>query len=113
MEITQSCYHHIHRRTYGNQTKEFYGDILKDIRKRFDTSDYPKKRESGIKTGINYKVIGLFKDEACGKQMNSFCWIAGETLLILKKERKKMQRNEKNVIRKEITFKDCKNCLFS
>lgn len=88
MEITQSCYHHIHRRTYRNQIKELYGDISKDTRKRFDTSDYPKKNESGIKTGIHYKVIGLFKDEAFGKQMNSFCWIVSQTLLILEKERK-------------------------
>jgi len=52
---------------YEIQTEDFYKDISKDIRKKYDTSDYPEKQSSGIKTGINKKVIGKFKDEAAGK----------------------------------------------
>ena len=37
------------------------------LRKRFDTSDYPSNHSSGIKTGLNSKVHGMFKDEAGGK----------------------------------------------
>ena len=40
-----------------------------DIEKRFDTSDYPINNLSGIKTGLNSKVLGMFKDEAGGKQI--------------------------------------------
>lgn len=47
-------------------------DILKDVRKRFDTSDYAEKHPSGIKTGVSKKVIGKFKDEAAGKQISHF-----------------------------------------
>ena len=43
-----------------------------DIEKRFDTSDYPTNNPSGIKTGLNSKVPGMFKDEAGGKQIVEF-----------------------------------------
>ena len=51
------------------KTKDFYKDIIPDIDKRFHTSDYPTNHPSGIKTGLNNKVLGMFKDEASGKQM--------------------------------------------
>ena len=57
---------------YLIQTEDFYQDINRDIRRKFDTSDYPEKHPSGIKTGINKKVIGKFKDEASGKQITHF-----------------------------------------
>ena len=57
---------------YEIETEDFYHDIAPDVKKRFDTSDYPEKHESGIKTGINKKVIGKFKDEAAGKQITHF-----------------------------------------
>ena len=46
------------------KTKDFYKDINSDIEKRFDTSDYPTNHPSGIKTGLNSNVVGMFKDEA-------------------------------------------------
>ena len=54
---------------YEIKTKDFYKDINPDIEKLFDTSDYPTNHPSGIKTGLNSKVLGMFKDEACGKQI--------------------------------------------
>ena len=54
------------------KTKEFYKDINPDIEKRFDTSDYPSNHPSGIKTGLNSKVLGMFKDEASRKQIVVF-----------------------------------------
>ena len=54
---------------YEIATKDFYKDINSDIEKLFDTSDYPTNHPSGIKTGLNSKVLGRFKDEAGGKQM--------------------------------------------
>ena len=55
---------------YLIQTEDFYQDITKDIMRKFDTSDYPEKHPSGIKTGINKKVIGKFKDEAAGNKLH-------------------------------------------
>ena len=57
---------------YKIKTKDFYKDINPDIEKRFDTSDYATNHPSGIKTGLNSKVLGMFKDEAGGKQIVEF-----------------------------------------
>ena len=57
---------------YFIQTEDFYKDISKDVRRKFDTSDYPENHPSGIKTGVNKKVIRKFKDEAAGKQITQF-----------------------------------------
>ena len=54
---------------YEIRTKDFYKDINPDIEKRFNTSDYPSNHPPGIKTGLNSKVLGMFKDEAGGKQV--------------------------------------------
>ena len=57
---------------YEIRTKDFYKDINPDIEERFATSDYPTNHPFGIKTGLNSKVLGMFKDEACGKQIVEF-----------------------------------------
>ena len=49
---------------YEIKIKDFYKDINPDIEKRFDTSDFPTNHPSGIKTGLNSKVLGMFMDEA-------------------------------------------------
>ena len=51
---------------YEIGTEDFYKDISPDVRAMFDTSDYPKDHPSGIETGVNKKVIGMFKDEPGG-----------------------------------------------
>ncbi|CAH3166485.1 unnamed protein product [Porites lobata] len=57
---------------YQIKTKDFYKDISPDILTKFDTSDYPSNHKSGILTGANKKVIGMFKDEVAGKQITHF-----------------------------------------
>jgi len=49
-----------------------YKDIADAIESRFDTSEYPNDHPSGIKSGVNKKVIVMFKDEAGGKQIEKF-----------------------------------------
>src|SRR6218665_873523 len=51
---------------YDVRTDDFYADIKDDIHNRFDTSEYPKDHSSGIETGFNKKVIGMFKEEVGG-----------------------------------------------
>ena len=70
------------RQNYSSQTltfshvklglKIFIKDINPDNEKRFDTSDYPTNHPSGIQTRLNSKVLGMFKDEAGGKQIVEF-----------------------------------------
>ena len=57
---------------YEIKTKDFYKDNKTDIEKRFDTSDYSTKHPSGIKTRLNSKVLGMFKDKAGGEQIVKF-----------------------------------------
>ena len=65
---------------YEIRTKDFYNDINPDIEKRFDTSDYPTNHSSGIKTGLNSKVLGMYKDEADWKQIVEFVGLRNFTL---------------------------------
>ena len=57
---------------YEIQTEDFYKDISVDVKYRFDTSNYPPDHPSGIPSGLNKKVLGMFKDEANGKVIDEF-----------------------------------------
>ena len=58
---------------YEIKTEDFYKDIRGDVKDRFDTSDYPPNHPSGIPTGCNKKVLGVFKDEViCGTNKTQF-----------------------------------------
>lgn len=100
---------------YEISTKDFYNDIRKDVKRKFDTSDYPEKHKSGIKTGINKKVVGKFKDDACGKQITHFVGLRTNLYCykIEGKEEKKCKGIKKAVIKKEISFEDYEKTLFS
>src|SRR5271166_7189987 len=91
--------------------------ILEGNENRFDTSDYPKDHSSGIKTGVNKKVIGMFKDEACGKQIEEFIGLRAKLYSYKMfeggEENKKCKGIKKNVVKKTITHDDYKDCLFT
>ena len=57
---------------YEIKTEDFYKDISDDVKDRFDTSDYPPNHPSGIPTGCNKKVLGVFKDEVAGRYIEEF-----------------------------------------
>ena len=119
---------------YLIQTDDVYHDIKKDVKKKFDTSAYMVNYSSGIKTGVNKKVIGKFKDEAAGRQITHFVGLRPK-LYSFKIEEKKEGEEEINkekkvkgenkteidkakgvkesVIKKSLTFEDYKKCLFS
>ena len=100
---------------YEIQTEDFYRDISSDVELRFDTSNYPKDHPSGILTGVNKKVIGMFKDEASGKQIAEFVGLRAKLYSYRVEEsyeEKKCKGVKKAVIKKTITFNDYKNCLF-
>ena len=100
---------------YEIQTKDFYRDISSDVKSKFDTSNYPKDHPSGILTGVNKKVIGMFKDEASGKQIAEFVGLRAKLYSYRVEEsyeEKKCKGVKKAVIKKTITFNDYKDCLF-
>ena len=96
---------------YLIQTEDFYQDINKGIKRRFDTSDFLKKHPSGIKTGINKKVIGKFKDEVGGKQITHFVGLRPKLYSFKvedNSEKRKAKGVKKNVIKNALSFEDYK-----
>ena len=79
---------------YLIQTEDFYKDINKDIKRKFDTSDYLENHPSGIKTGVNKKVIGKFKDEAAGKQITHFVGLPPSFTLSKLKRKEKHEKQK-------------------
>ena len=101
---------------YQISTDDFYKDINPDVRDKFDTSDYPPNHKSGILTGVNKKVIGMFKDEVAGKQITHFVGLRPKLYSYKvedEKELKKCKGIKKNVVKKSIDFDDYVKCLFS
>ena len=86
------------------QTDDFYHDIRKDIKKKFDTSDYPENHPTGIKTDANKKVIGKFKDEAAGNQITHFVGLRPK--LYTFKVEMKYKKDKKDGKIKEIEAED-------
>ena len=101
---------------YEIKTKDFYKDIYIDVKNKFDTSDYPSDHPSGIITGANKKVIGMFKDEVAGKQITHFVGLRPKLYSYKvedEKELKKCKGIKKNVIKKKLDFDDYFKCLFT
>ena len=99
---------------YEIQTEDFYKDIAGDVKDRFDTSDYPEKHASGIPTGINKKVLGMFKDEAAGKNIKEFVGLRAKLYSYKMeegKENKRCKGIKKAVVEKSIRHEDYKTCL--
>ena len=97
-------------------TDDFYKDISCDISRKFDTSDYPPDHPSGIPTGVNKKVIGMFKDEVAGKQITCFVGLRPKLYSFRIEEDKEVRKCKgikKNVIKKKLDFDDYVQCLFT
>ena len=101
---------------YEIETEDFYKDISGDVKDRFDTSDYPDNHPSGIPTGINKKVLGMFKDEAKGKIIKEFVGLRAKLYsykMFEGEESKKCKGIKKRVVEKSITHEDYKTCLLT
>ena len=78
------------------KTNDFYEDIANDVENRFDTSNYEVNRP--LPMGKNKKVIGLMKDELCGKIITEFVTLRPKTYSLLTddgKEDKKAKGTKK------------------
>ena len=99
---------------YEIQTEDFYKDINKDVKDRFDTSDYSSDHPSGILSGINKKVLGMFKDEVNGDIIDEFVGLRAKLYsykMFEGEESKKCKGVKKSVVKKSITHEDYKTCL--
>ena len=98
------------------QTEDFYKDISRDVKDRFDTSDYPENHPSGIPTGINKKVLGMMKDEAAGKIIKEFVGLRAKLYSFIMdegEEIKKCKGIKKQVVESSISHEDYKTCLLT
>ena len=110
----QLCYMDMDSLVYSIKTEDFYADIADDVPTRFDTSGYIPDRPLPI--GLNKKVIGLMKDELGGAIMTEFIALRPKLYsyrVLEGVENKKCQGIKKCVVKKTLTFEDCKNCLFN
>ena len=101
---------------YEIETEDFYKDISSDVESKFDTSAYPKEHPSGIKTGVNKKVIGMMKDECSGEIMEGFVGLRAKlyaTKMHTGEESKKCKGINKVVTKNDIAFDDYKDVLFN
>ena len=98
---------------YEIETDDFYQDISQDVTSLFDTSNY----RTDHPFVMNKKVIGMFKDEAGGKQIAEFVGLRAKLYsykMDQGKEDKKCKGIKKAVVKKSIRFDDLyKNCLFN
>lgn len=100
---------------YEIRTEDFYKDIVPEVKSMFDTSNYPEGHSSCIETDDNEKVLGMFKDEAGGRQIIEFVGLRAKLYSYRMddlKEEKKCKGITKAIMKKSITFKDYKNCIF-
>ena len=106
---------------YLIQTDDVYSDIKNDVKKKFDTSNFPDIHPSGIETGVNEKVLGMFKNEVAANQITHFAGLSSKLYSYLTEyygkkgkivEICKAKGVKKNVIEKSITFEDYEKCVF-
>ena len=102
---------------YEIETEDFYRDIAKDVKKRFDTSEYSKDDNGPLSIRENKKVVGLKKDELSGK----ICWwrfvaLRAKTYACRKidkeVEEKRCEGTKMCVVSEGLMFDDYKTCLF-
>ena len=101
---------------YDIQTNDVYADITEDVDGRFDTSEYPKDHLPGIRTGVDKKVIEMYKDEVAGKQIEEFVGLRAKLYshkMFDGDEHKKCKGIRRSVIKKTINTRNYKETLFS
>ena len=104
---------------YEIKTDDLYNDISKDVESKFDTSEFDKNHPAissvGFKVGVYKKVIGMFKDETAGKQIEEFVGLRSKlySYKLHEKEHKRCKGVKRSVVAKSITHEDYKNCLMT
>ena len=109
------CYMDTDSFIYSIETEDFYKDIANEVESRFSTSGYPNDGSRPLPVGKNKKVIGLVKDELGGEIMKEFIRLRPKmySYRVGSKEPKKCKGIKKCVVKKTISFKDYKKCLFN
>lgn len=117
------CYMDTDSFFYKIFTQDLYDDIKESLMEYFDTSDYPD--EHHIKSFVNKKVLGKFKDELNSFPVSEFISLRAKLYtykvyvddfnkhLIKDVVKKKCKGISKATVKNKITFEDYKECLLS
>ena len=101
------------------QTDDFFKDISDIVDEWFDTSKYDKNLNRPLKTGVNKKVIGKFKDELNGMIITEYIGIRPKVYAYnylkdnILKEEKRCKGTAKQVVKDTINFETMKRTLFN
>ena len=108
------------------ETEDFYKDIVGDVERQFDTSNYDENKtgKNPLSIGKNKKVIALFKDELGGEIMTEFVGIRAKAYAYLTDnydlddddcvcKTKKAKGMKKCVIKRRLMFENYKDCLLN
>ena len=99
--------------TYEIEAEDVYKDFWND-KDMFDNSDYPEN--SPCYCNVNIKVIGKFKDEACGVPITEFVGLKSKMYSYIKSDEKGGKTTKgvkKNVIKNNIKHEGYKNVLLN
>ena len=99
--------------TYEIEAEDAYKDFWND-KDMFDNSDYPES--SPYYCNVNKKIIGKFKDEACGIPITEFIGLKSKMYSYVKdneKGGKTAKGIKKNIIKNNIKHEDYKNTLIN
>ena len=99
--------------TYEIEAEDVYADFWQN-KDRFDNTDYNK--ESPFYDAVNKKVIGKFKDEACGVSIIEFVGLRSKMYSYIKdnaKGGKACKGIKKNIIQTDIQHENYKDVLFN
>ena len=97
------------------KTEYFYKDISDDVKDRFDTSVYSSNLNRPLPTGMNKKVLVMFKYELSRRIMTELVALRTKIYSCLDyhgREEKKT-KGTKCVVKRKIKFSDYKICLFN
>ena len=101
---------------YMDTDEDFYRDVAKDLKKRFDTGEYSKDDNRPLHIGENKKVIGLMKDEFGGKIITEFVVLRAKMYAYRKIDKEVEEKRGKGtkmfVVSEGLIFDDDKTCLF-
>ena len=98
------------------KTEGFYKDIVDDVERWFDTSNYDEKDKRLLPIGKNKKVLAKFKDELGRKIMTEFYALRARAYaykLDDDTEMKKAKDTKKFIVKREVAFKNYVDALFN
>ena len=111
----QLCFTDTDSLLYELETDDVFADISKDVDTWFDTSDMPPNHPSGI-AGKNKKVLGMMKDEACGRNILEFVGLRAKLYSFIFHGgggKQKAKGVKKKVVKQTITHEDFKRTLIT